>query len=526
MHLARGFAAAAICLVLVADARGDRDGSGGRTFELQEVSVFDAPGGLHPLLASGQSVLCTQSPDPNVHCYPSFVSQAVLYGTIEMPRGFLVPERGQVHAFALDESAGAGTGHDRLYFDLDCDGDLTDDPPLAKLPAPPEGAVLKDDSIRHQTCFESVRVPLLYGEQGTRAMEIMPRLTVDEQGKTRLAFVTTTARRGRVDIAGRTYEAWLGHSRCVAGWFDRPSTALCLIVDGNYDVPKGWMAYQLCTLRRIGETYYSFSATPAGDRLTARPYTGELGTFQVQPAGHNVRSARVSGMLASDRVIVAVGGPPVEPYGSPRPASHCRVPVGDYWGCLDIWLDDLYANVMPTTHADGGLRARLRASHGRGIQIRADKPFVFDFSNRPQVLFVSPSVGERISVGGELPVYAVLTDPVLDLMFIDIARVRRDYLSSEVFWHRDYRLARPAVAAGILVSIFLWGVSVVFRSKRRGIIRVACATTILATAGALAFALSLRERSFAEAEHDSVSPLVTIARSNGEVVAQGSMPFY
>jgi hypothetical protein len=128
-----------------------------------------------------------------------------------------------------------------------------------------------------------MRVPLPFGAAGTQAIELIPRLGRNKDGNMRLAFVTTTARRGRLEIHGCAYEAWLGHNWYIGGWFDHHSTALHLIAKGNFDEPRGWMPYQLSTLRLIGGTYYRFSATPAGDRLTARPYTDELGTLTASP---------------------------------------------------------------------------------------------------------------------------------------------------------------------------------------------------------------------------------------------------
>jgi hypothetical protein len=51
-----------------------------------------------------------------------------------------------------------------------------------------------------------------------------------------------------------------------------------------------------------------------------------------------------------------------------------------------------------------------------GIAIRKDKPFVLDFSNQPDVMFTSPTNGERIKLGDTVLVSAVLVDPKLDIM--------------------------------------------------------------------------------------------------------------
>ncbi len=527
MRLPLKLSVAIACLLLATRAWADREGGGELTFDLQEVSAFQTPGRMHSLFIMGHRAVCTVLPDPNVNRYPAFVSEAVLYGAVELPRGFLVLEPGRLHAFALDESAGAGMGYDRLYFDLDCDGNLANDPPLARLPAPPEGAMLEERSIRHQVCFEFVQIPLPFGEGQVRAMEVMPRLVMGEDSRAYLTFVTTTVRKGRVEIDGRTYEAWLGHNWRIGGWFDHPSTALHLIADGNFDVPRGWMPYQLRTFRRIGETWCTFSATPAGDRLTARPYPGEFGTLQAGLAGRKVRKTRISGELESDSAIFSIGGRPVESYGELRPVASCRVPVGDYTACLGISLDDLRLEILPNAHADGWRKGRGHTGYERGIHIRKETPFVLDFSNRPQVVFASPPANQRVSVGEELQVYAILTDPVLDVMFINIARAETGFVPAELILHEDYRHAHLAMAAGVLISLCLWAVVLALRPRRRMIALAAGLATVLTLAGVIVFALSVRRRFLTDGEYEQeMTPQVTIARSNGEIVAQGSMPFY
>jgi hypothetical protein len=51
-----------------------------------------------------------------------------------------------------------------------------------------------------------------------------------------------------------------------------------------------------------------------------------------------------------------------------------------------------------------------------GIQIRKDKPFILDFSNKPAVVFTTPAKDQRVAVGDKIEVKAVLIDPQLDIM--------------------------------------------------------------------------------------------------------------
>jgi hypothetical protein len=96
----------------------------------------------------------------------------------------------------------------------------------------------------------------------------------------------------------------------------------------------------------------------------------------------------------------------------------CEVPAGDYspnqmrfrYGRLSFWLSKNY-------HTDGKRSGAIlddRWSHS--IKIRKDRPFVLDFSNRPEVMFLSPAKGQTFKPGEEVVVETVLIDPVLSTM--------------------------------------------------------------------------------------------------------------
>jgi hypothetical protein len=95
----------------------------------------------------------------------------------------------------------------------------------------------------------------------------------------------------------------------------------------------------------------------------------------------------------------------------------CEVPVGDYlpnslhveFGRLQMFISDNY-------HSDGKPRDRSGRPPVYGVHVRKDKPFVLDFSNKPEVLFASPAKAQRLKPGDNLEVKAVLVDPVLDIM--------------------------------------------------------------------------------------------------------------
>jgi len=483
-----------------------------QTFELQSVSAFSAPEQLRQWFARGQWTQCHNTEDPNVQRYPRLISETPLYGVAT----FLTGGNGPSYCFAIDESEGTGRGYDRLHFDLDHDGDLTNDTPLLKVEEPAKGAVLRSGSIKQQICFDCVGVPLPFGDDEVQPLELMPRLAIDDEANAYLDFAATSVRTGRIRIGGRVYEVWLGHGYRDLGWFDRPMATLHLIPNGDLDLRDEWYPERLCTMPKIHGTYYSFSTTPSGEELTVRPYIGKLGTFTVQIAG---RRARFSGSLCNESVDIPVGGRPQGPVGRLSPVARCRVPVGNYCPGMDIQLDDLSISIRRIVHAEGRRMARLDGPYKCGLSVEENKTCVLDFSGKPEILFVGPEKDCRIRAGQELHVEAVLTDPTLGITFSDIQQVTTDYATARLL-DDDYGLIRWALVAATVLSACLWLLWVIIRVKRQHVLILAAVTTVLTVAGAAAFCVCLGE----EKEHE-MAPAVTISRSNDEIVTEGRMPF-
>ena len=120
------------------------------------------------------------------------------------------------------------------------------------------------------------------------------------------------------------------------------------------------------------------------------------------------------------------------------------------------------------TNAKGQTRGRKEVVYG--MQVRKDKPYVLDFSNEPMVIFDQPSMNQTsFSRGQEIKFAAVLIDPKLDIMIrrLDDTSVKVD---------KEYKDAEGKVIQTAKVS-------------------------------------------------KSLDPNVVIARADGEVIAEGVMPF-
>jgi len=395
-------------------------------FDLHEVSVFDLNDEISREFLRGQMIICDNQSNRVWPCkYPDFESDKPLYGSVGFSGRFAgsVPPSGMYY-LAIDESAGTGTGYDRLYFDCDSDGDLSDEKPLKSLKDPPRSALMQYSSADLQVCFESFELTFDYGSAGKHAVEIMARLMAHDRPP-RLTFFATKLRRGEIEIGDAKYEALLGYGYSVGMPFDKPGTIFHLIPKSSPQDPSRWSgANQLSSMQLLGGDYYRFTTTPLGDKLFARPYKGQFGVFEVGAGGRDVQKVTVQGSLRSKDTAVAVGTELER--DRPKPTKSCRLPEGDYLPAfLTIELGNVTIAVSDNYHSDGRPRGGLAKNRVYGIEIRKDKPFVLDFANKPEVLFASPAENTQVRPGGTLQVKAVLIDPELDMM------IRRIYDASK-----------------------------------------------------------------------------------------------
>lgn len=393
------------------------------TFELKEISTFDAPDVVRSRLLVGAFSECQTEPDKNVKAYPSFKSDKPLYGSLQVGGAPTEPDTGYHYAFALDESAGTGQGYDRLYLDTNLNGDLTDDACLSPTKDVPEKALMNpsaSDSGISERCFEPLRLRVTPGDGPQHEIEVLPRFLGYPGSRSYAILTATKARMGKIEIAGEHFTAVLCHSRGIPGPFDHPATGLYLLAAGSSNArpAASWHGgEQLMAMHRKGNAYYRLAATPNGDKLFVWPYRGAFGTLEVKSGARNVQEVQATGSLASKDIAISLN----ESLGTQRASSSnsFRVPVGDYAvQMLNVTYDKLNCLVLRNSHADGQPSGRAQAGPAvYAINIREDAPFVLDLSGKPQVLFASPGKDHRIARGRQLDVKAVLIDPALDIMF-------------------------------------------------------------------------------------------------------------
>jgi hypothetical protein len=446
-------------------------------FPLQEVSAlkYGTREDRHAhYLLRGQAVQLSTEPDKQVKAYPQLKSKRPYYGKVTFGWNMAQPKSGIEYHFVIDESGerpaepkpGSGQPkeatpaektslldtlaaslrgttaakkvpypnitprptpitYDRLYLDANRDLDLTNDRAILPIQEPPAQVVAFAGQSKQIVVYNWLAIPFDFGPGlGVRPFRLLPRLSIQEdEGRdyAALCFIAAVAQEGRIRIGPRAYDAVLAQPHLISGRFDNAVTALYLTpVQGRDREEHWWGAEHLFAMRLVDGDYYTTSVTPTGDKLTVKRYEGDFGTFRLGPAHRDLKKLSMTGSLRSATAAVAVGDSGKPPSADAEGEKELRLPVGDYtpsyltveFGRLRIGLSDNY-------HSDGKPRdtdrPRLYA-----IQLRKDKPFVFDFSNKPEVMFASPARDQTFKPGDEVRVAAVLTDPKLGIMIRDL----------------------------------------------------------------------------------------------------------
>jgi len=384
-------------------------------FKLREVSVFQAGKDKQNFLR-GQMCRCQDQPFAAVKHYPVFHSQAPIFGSVKFGGRADDTNADALYYFAVDESRGTGKGYDRLYFDGNRDLDLRNDPVLNLQSNPPDHGYKPNFSgIKAVGCFDFLNLDLATNRSGAGRVEVMPRLllTGNEKETYRfLFFVRTSLFEGDLKIAGQKFKAALGNDYVITPDLNSPAATLQLTgPNGSFD---WWGGDRISAMHKVHGRYYTFSASPEG-RLTVQPYQGDLGIFEAGPGTRALTNFALTGSLEARDRAVAVGGDIQS--GRPVEARRCELPVGDYLPeFLTLQFGRLRIQLSQNYHSEGKRQSREGRPDAFGITIRKDRPFVLDFSHPPEVMFTSPVKDQRIQLGDELSVMAVLTDPQLDIM--------------------------------------------------------------------------------------------------------------
>ena len=187
-----------------------------------------------------------------------------------------------------------------------------------------------------------------------------------------------------------------------------------------YDVekkfgPYWWGSWSLHSYHKIDGTFYEFMVVDAGAKIAARPYKGELGLIKVGKGSRELEKVEFGGSVHKAGYVSAPIGA-IQEY-STGPVSECQIPVGDYSAYLiRVTYDNLAIDISNNYHTNAqGVRNGEDIVYG--MTVRKDKPYVLDFSNEPMVIFDQPAADQTsFGRGAEIHFAAVLIDPKLNIM--------------------------------------------------------------------------------------------------------------
>jgi len=260
-------------------------------------------------------------------------------------------------------------------------------------------------------------------------------------------------------VAGRAFTIRLG---------DRPEREFYLHNVTTDQGPYWWGSWSAHSYHKIGDRFFQFMVVEDGAKIAGRVYPGPFGTIRAGKGGRDIEKAQFNGSVHQDGSVSAPIGE-VKDYWTSE-VTECRIPVGDYTAYLvTVHHDHLRIEISNNYHTNAQGESRGKRTV-YGMQVRQDKPYVLDFSNKPMVVFDQPPKEKNaFSRGEEIKFASVLIDPKLDIMIrgLDDTSVKVD---------REYKDRDGNVTRTVKVD-------------------------------------------------KSLDPKVVITRSDGEVVAEGVMPF-
>jgi hypothetical protein len=511
----RGILLFGILLSLSPILSGGENRSERLEFPLEEVPNFDH-------WDIGHTCDCASEPAPNV-VYPAFSSGKPLYGRIRVDMELDDPHSGTLYHFALDESGGTGAGYDRLYVDLNRDGRLSDEAPIAPLRDLPQGRLFTQKWPSPPVWFGYVTFSSRDGAE-THSVQTLPRFT--NGGYPRLNFQSTTARRGSIEIAKRRLVARIWNSYPIGTRWDRPSTRVRLETpNGSVALPYWLGCDRLRAMQRVEDRLWQLSTTPSGSLLVVEPYSAGWGIVEISLAGRPPQSATFYGSLFARDKAVAVGE--AGQLAEHRWVQRWDVPVGDYApGVLSIRCGPLLFSLSGSDLSVGGYSGR-ETSPAYPWRIRENETLTLAFADKPEIVFASPADGARLRPGDQLKVAPFLVDPKLNATVRGLRRQSRQEPPPTP-------AAAPGIPLVLLLTVLFVAPLVVWAlvgrgQPRYGYLAWLSAVGLLALAGYLGTVFvwnSLRNPApVNRLAYEDLGPQATITRANGEIVASGPMPF-
>ena len=213
-------------------------------------------------------------------------------------------------------------------------------------------------------------------------------------------------KQGQITLVNRPFKILLG---------ERPEREFFLFDVEKEFGPYWWGSWSLHSYHKIDDKFFEFMLIEEGTKIAARSYKGEFGVIKVGKGGRDLEKVEFNGSVHQKGNVSAPIGT-IEDYWT-GPLPECRIPVGDYTAyIMKVTYDNLSIEISNNYHTNAQGQSRGKETV-YGIQVRADKPYVLDFSNKPMVVFDQPPKSKTFfSRGEEIKFAAVLIDPKLDIM--------------------------------------------------------------------------------------------------------------
>ena len=185
-----------------------------------------------------------------------------------------------------------------------------------------------------------------------------------------------------------------------------------------YDIENRFSPYwsgsrSLYSYHKIDDIFYEFILIKNGTIIAARPYTGPFGIIKLGKGGRELQKVEFCGSLKRKDNIAVPAGTIRE--NQADMVTECAIPVGDYrLSKIYIAYDNL---LIRTTDNSTNIPDRFNYQDiVYGIHVSQDKPYVLDFSNEPKIILNQQPMNQTaFSRGDQIKFAVVLIDPKLDI---------------------------------------------------------------------------------------------------------------
>ncbi|MEN6308145.1 MAG: hypothetical protein ABFD91_10350 [Anaerohalosphaeraceae bacterium] len=192
---------------------------------------------------------------------------------------------------------------------------------------------------------------------------------------------------------------------------------------GLYDIEKQafllwWGSSELYSKHPINSKFYEFITLDNVTKIAARPYQGEMGILKISAGGRDLQKMDFGGSLRDASGGSAVIGN-LDDNRFSESVTEMPVPVGDYNVCrIDITYDNLKIRICENDSISvDDQEQRPDKKPVYGITIRKDRPYILDLSTHAKFIFVEPSKEQDVFHPDDQILFAaVLADPKLDVM--------------------------------------------------------------------------------------------------------------